>query len=416
MILAVIMAVTLAACGSNGGTSPDSSETPPADSGSASAGSGSAPAASDEVDKSDWVKLDLNASSYLPPNDTIQWLQGNYTEGLENALGDYVEITWHNSGTLVPAEGTVDALRAGMCDIGFVDLPLFSDQFPVSNAWCLPGLGSGSSPGGSAAFTEWAQTNQWDLPEYDDFIFLSGQSNGPMVFLTTYPVNSPADIKGKQLRSTATIANTLKAFGATPVVMPAGETYEALRNGMVQGEYASFGGMMLFGNGDFCTHSLSLDINSEVYAYLLSKDLFEQMPPSQQEAFLAGWYDGYYNSIIPEWEKYMVAEALPITDGAKNVTWTFEPLGTEISNEFAKLGEPVLRDYIANLEKDGVDGDKLVADIKASQKKWIDDWWTYEREYELYRACAGGTFEEFMANYTTPPNMPTPNPAVIKLG
>jgi TRAP-type C4-dicarboxylate transport system substrate-binding protein len=409
ILLAIVMVLAFAACGSSG-------DSPPADTGSSTTVD---PPASDagadgEVDKSDWINLDLNAASYLPANETIMWLQDNYTDGVVKALGEeYCSVTWHNSGTLVTQDGAVDGLKAGTCDIAMIELTSFSDQFPVSNLWCQPGLGSGGSTGGTAAFTEWAQQNAWDLPEYKDMVFLSGQNNGPAVIISKNPIKSPADLKGVQFRATATISPTVEAFGGTPIVIPAMETYEALRNGMVTASYATFGGQAILGWTEFCPNVLAMVENSEVYAYAMNKDVFNSMPPSQQQAFLDGWSDGFYNNLVPGWFWNMDILSPPIVGGAAACTWTFLDPGTPEANAFTELGKPVLEAYLEDLEADGVDTDAVVADIKKYQKKWIDDWYTFDDENELYLACVDGTLEDYKTNYKVPDGMPAPSPYLI---
>jgi TRAP-type C4-dicarboxylate transport system substrate-binding protein len=406
LVLAFVLVFAFAACGSGSGDK-GSAATPPA------AGSGGGTTSSGDVDKSDWIKLDLNAASYLPANDTMLWLQGNYTDGVTKALGeDYVTLTWHNSGTLVDQDGAYDGLLAGTADIVLIEISSFSDMFPVSNLWCQPGLGSGSSTGGTAAYTEWAQQHAWDLDEFKDMIVLSGQNNGPAVIISKNKIEKPEDTKGIQFRSTATISPTIEGFGGTPIVIPAMETYEALRNGMVTASYSTFGGQAILGWTEFTPYTLALNLNSDVYVYAMNKDSFAKMPKSQQQAFLDGWSDGFYSTLVPGWYWYMDVLSEPIVGGAQSVEWTFAT--KEQEEPFLKLTEPVLAKYVDNLKASGVDDvDGIIASIRAAQDKWIAGWATPEWENQLYEACAAGTYEDYKANYKIPDNIPTPAPYLL---
>ncbi|MDR1028829.1 MAG: TRAP transporter substrate-binding protein DctP [Clostridiales Family XIII bacterium] len=398
-ILVVVLVISFAACGGSGGETGTSGD----DTGGA-----------DADDKSDWVTLDLNAASYLPANETMMFLQDNYTNGLKSTLGDYVEVTWHNSGTLVTQEGAVDGLKSGMCDIALIELSSFADLFPVSNLWCQPGLGSGGCTGGTASFTEWAQQNAWDLDEYKDMVFLSGQNNGPAVIISKDPVNTPDDVKGLQMRATSVISPTVTAFGGTPVDIAAMEVYESMRNGMVTASYATFGGQAILGWTEFCTNIFAMELNSEVYAYALNRDVWNSMPASQQQAFLDGWNEGFWENIIPEYFWMMVVTSPPISGGAASSNWTIASLESAEGQAFAKLAEPVLEEYKKDLEAQGVeDVDGIVADIQKYQKKWIDDWFSFEGENEFYLACADGTLEDYKSSFALPDNMPTHERQVI---
>jgi TRAP-type C4-dicarboxylate transport system substrate-binding protein len=53
-------------------------------------------------------------------------------------------------------------------------------------------------------------------------------------------VNKLEDLKGMKIRSTGLSAKVVSALGGTPVAMPMGETYDALRRGVVDGSMAPF--------------------------------------------------------------------------------------------------------------------------------------------------------------------------------
>ena len=61
--------------------------------------------------------------------------------------------------------------------------------------------------------------------------------NGLKSFSANTPINSPADLKGKKLRiqSSKVLDAEVRALKAIPQVMPFGETYGALQNGVVDG-------------------------------------------------------------------------------------------------------------------------------------------------------------------------------------
>jgi hypothetical protein len=171
--------------------------------------------------------------------------------------------------------------------------------------------------------------------------------------------------------------------------------------------------MSILGWTEFCPNVVAIVENSEVYAYAMNKNVFNSMPLSQQQAFLDGWNDGFYNGVIPGWYWNMDIMSEPIVNGAASCTWTFYEPGTPEANAFSDISKPVLEEYIKGLQDDGVDTDAVIADIKKYQKKWIDDWYTFEDENKLYLACADGTLEDYRTNYKVPGGMPTPSPYLI---
>ncbi len=67
---------------------------------------------------------------------------------------------------------------------------------------------------------------------YPVAIVTTGQFN----LATNFPVNSPADLKGKKIRGSSKIQfELIKAFGATPVPVPITKAAEAISRGVLQG-------------------------------------------------------------------------------------------------------------------------------------------------------------------------------------
>jgi TRAP-type C4-dicarboxylate transport system substrate-binding protein len=397
--LVLVAAFTFSACG--GGAQA------PASGNGASTGTGAA----GEADKSGWVKLNLSFATYLPMTDSAELMFKYIVDGLEKYVGEeYVTINYYPNSTLLGQEAMLDGLRSGTADIGFVDIPFFQQDFPVCNLWVQPGMGVTSTAGGTAAFTEWAQTNQNKYEEFDSLVFLSGQNNGPCTWLTKFKINAINDLSGKQLRSTPTLSRTLQAFGVNPVNLPIGEMYEALRTGLVEGEYASFGGMVAMGYGDFAKNALAMSVNSEVYGFFMNRNVFNTMPPSQQEAFMAGWNEGFWEGMLPNWEQMQILSVQLILDGAKNVDgWQIAAPGSEFDKQFRDISAPVLEAYMRELDGMGYDAEAIKAEIQAEQEKWTDGWWGFDREFEPYVAMAEGTYDEWVNHYSIPQPIPEHN-------
>src|SRR3546814_19413361 len=58
---------------------------------------------------------------------------------------------------------------------------------------------------------------------------------GPPAIVSTFPVKSPADLKGKKVRVfTEGLADEIRAFGGPPVKLPFSEVYTAMQYGNIQ--------------------------------------------------------------------------------------------------------------------------------------------------------------------------------------
>jgi TRAP-type C4-dicarboxylate transport system substrate-binding protein len=411
LVLAVVMLFAFAACGENGGNSGSSSDTgivtDDGSSGSNTVGGGSADTKG-EVDKSDWIKLDLSVATYLPPSEAATLMETYFREGLQNHMGaEWVDITWYPSGTLLTQESILDGLKVGTADIAFVDLASFPEDFPVCNLWGQPGVPVYSSVGGIGAFSEWCQTNQDNFDEFNDIVFLSGQNNGVCTFLMAKEVKTPADLVGKTIRCAPVFADTLKELGINPITMPIGEVYEGLRSGLIDGAYASIGGQVGWDFSAVAPYALIVPMNNQSYMWGMNRDLFESMPLSEQKAFMDGWNEAFWDHMLPGWEEMQILSTPAVQDGTEKLKTlvAYEP-GSADANAFV---DPVIKlrdDYMKKLDDMGYDSAAILKDIEAECDKWVENWWTFDRENEPYFVWWQKTYDEWLANYAIPEPMP----------
>ncbi|WP_439510854.1 TRAP transporter substrate-binding protein DctP [Marinimicrobium koreense] len=105
-------------------------------------------------------------------------------------------------------------------------------------------------------------------PEVHETLFSSATRHhfAPLAFLssdfrsiyTTVPVNDINDLKGLKLRSipSKTYVEMLQRFGATPVLMPFGELYSGLQQGVVDGAEGGLAGLYEAKFGEVAKHVL----------------------------------------------------------------------------------------------------------------------------------------------------------------
>jgi TRAP-type C4-dicarboxylate transport system substrate-binding protein len=142
-----------------------------------------------------------------------------------------------------------DALQTGLANIGNA-LPLyFAADFPRTGVAGDLAL-MGRSPHAMAwAMTEFGVTCAPCQEEFKKFggVFLGSGSSDVYVLLTTKPVHNADDLKGLRLRSGgAPYSRWAEHFGATPVNLPVGQTFEAMSQGTIDGTMASIVDMLSF--------------------------------------------------------------------------------------------------------------------------------------------------------------------------
>lgn len=150
-----------------------------------------------------------------------------------------------------------DAIQTDLINVGNA-LPLyFAADFPRTGvAGDLALLGR--SPHAMAmAMTEFGVTCPECQAEFKTFggAFLGAGASDVYVLITTKPVRTADDLKGLRLRSGgAPFSRWAEHFGASPVNMPVGETFEAMSQGTIDGTMASMVDMLSFRLVDVAKH------------------------------------------------------------------------------------------------------------------------------------------------------------------
>lgn len=99
-------------------------------------------------------------------------------------------------------------------------------------------------------------------------------------------VVDPADVKGILLRSSGGAFDiTIDTIGAAPVSMPAGETYEAITRGTVEGAALPLVSVTSYSLQDVTGYSTDgLDLGTVGNPYVMSEDSWNELPKSRQDA------------------------------------------------------------------------------------------------------------------------------------
>ncbi len=162
---------------------------------------------------------------------------------------------------------------------------------------------------------------------------------GPPVVSTTFPLHTPADIKGKKIRATSKgHAELLQGLGAAPVVLSVGEVYQALQRGTVDGAVGGLQGMVGLKHYEVANYLMATNgiMGTYIHGYVMNLKKFNSLPKDQQEIilkaagnarnhaqdFMIDGYDKYLKVAqdkgmklfklekdSPEWKQWQAAEA-----------------------------------------------------------------------------------------------------------
>lgn len=286
---------------------------------------------------------------------------------ISDATNGKVKLVSYPGGTLLKGPEVYEGVVTGVADMGISVYGYNAGRFPVVEAFLLPGISWTTAKSAGAAITEGLQ--KYGEKEIGDTKVLMSFATGPGQMLMKVPVRTLDDMKGLELGATAgPRGDGLKLLGATPVVLPMPEVYEAQSRGVIKGvigPYEAMTGFKLADVTDYITETPFLYVN---YFFLnINKDKFDSLPAAYQEA-ITTVSQKYYNDVALGLFDDLNQEALDAAMATKDIE--IITLSDAEQSLWKEKMAPIFDDYKAVLDGKGLDGAAIIADVKGLSDKY----------------------------------------------
>ena len=191
--------------------------------------------------------------------------------------------------------------------------------------------------------------------------------DGPSIIACSEPINSLADLAGKQIRAGGTVhARQIEELGAIPVSLPYPEVYEALQRGILD---CSFSAHAIFTSGGH--------LEVAPYVYHTETTSLASTPTN--------WYAGPRLKELPVAAQQLILESAPLVSayafnrGFERITTETYPgvldhnggffdFPADVETKLAEINEGILADVAETTYFDGAD---FVSRLEAANEKWI---------------------------------------------
>ncbi|MGE5398054.1 MAG: TRAP transporter substrate-binding protein [Chitinophagales bacterium] len=289
-----------------------------------------------------------------------------WAKEVEKATNGRVKITSYPGETLLKAADIYDGVEKGVTDIGISCFSYSKGRFPVCEGFELPGITYSSSK--AASKVAWEGIQQLNPKEVQDTHLLMVLTTGPGDLYTKKPVKTLKDLQGMEIRATGISAETLSALGATPIGMPQSEAYEALSKGMVKGNLGPDEVLKGWKQAEVTKYiTKSPFLYNTLFFVTMNNEKWNALSPKDQKIF---------QQIT---EKYFEDVAMGLWDkqNAEALKWAVNDQKMEVINlsdqekqEWIDRVTPVQQEYVQNLDKQGLNGQKTLDRIKELAKKY----------------------------------------------
>ncbi len=286
---------------------------------------------------------------------------------ISDATNGKVVITSFPGGTLLKGPEIYQGVVDGVADMGTSVYAYNAGRFPVVEAFLLPGISWTTAKSSGAALTEGLETLA--PAEIDDAKLLMSFATGPGELLMKVPIRKLEDLNGVELGATAgPRGDGLKLLGATPVVLPMPEVYEAQSRGVIKGvvgPYEAMTGFKLADVTDYITDTPFLYVN--YFFVTMNKDSWDELPAPYQEA-IATVSKKYYDEVVLGLFDRLNQEALDAALAAKDIEMI--TLDEAEQTRWKDKMAPIFTDYQKVLDDKGLDGAAIIQTVRDLSDKY----------------------------------------------
>jgi TRAP-type transport system periplasmic protein len=207
------------------------------------------------------------------------------------ALGKGDTIEWNQAygGTIAKIGGELEAIEAGVSDMGFVGTLFHAPKMPLHNVTYMTPFATDNifyvvdtitelQSRIPALAREWTKHNQ---------IYLGGAGLDNYGTLTSFPVNTVDDVNGQKIAAPGPSANWLKGTGGVPVASNLNEYYNGVQTGVFKGALTFMTAAAAIKLHEVAPYIAMVNFGAQFAGGIsINKDVFESFPPEIREIFI----------------------------------------------------------------------------------------------------------------------------------
>ncbi len=298
--------------------------------------------------------IELSYSIFFPAPHKNTVLADEWAKEIGKRTQGKVKITLFPGGTLTPADKCYDGVVKGISDIGMSVLGYTRGKFPLTEVIDLP-LGYKSGLSATKLINQYYA--KFKPKEFEEVKVLYFHAHGPGILHTKKPVAKLEDLKGLRIRSTGLSSKVVAALGGTPVALPMGETYDALKRGMADGSMAPIESLEGWKWGEvvkYTTESFGSAYSTGFFV-VMNKEKWNSLPPEAQKVI---------DAVSSEWIEKTGQIWDQIDKSGKAFTLKLGnqilSLSADENKRWAEAVKPILQDYVNAMKAKGLPGDEAL--------------------------------------------------------
>jgi len=217
-----------------------------------------------------------------PPGSPRATSQENFANLIEKMSNGRMKVQIFWSGSLGGVQKhAIDTVRAGGAEIAAISTSNFSAMNRTWSLFDMPFLFDG--PGSLYKYidsADFATLKQETAQKQGVRYVYTWYDNWRQLISTKRQVQTPDQMSGMKLRTTGSPVETAYdlAFGAKPTTVDWGETYLALKNGLVDGYFIGYTTITNFKHNDAVKYGTTLNVVPLVVGMFISDSFYQKLP------------------------------------------------------------------------------------------------------------------------------------------
>lgn len=232
--------------------------------------------------------IELSVAVHWGPDVSFTLAWEWWANEVEDRTNGAVTFDFFHAGSLLPLGEVLDGVRDGRVDIGATAPAFHPAEFPLSNVISLPFITS-NAEAQMEALAEVYESNEAFQAEYEALgLHMLGYTMAtPSTVSAAQEINDLSDLRGLRIRGFGFLNDALDAVGAQGVAMDAGEIYESMQRGLLDGHTLPLDQIIAFSLQEVTTHVVDSGLgNFGGNQMVISIERWNELPQDVREVMM----------------------------------------------------------------------------------------------------------------------------------
>jgi len=294
------------------------------------------------------------ATQNLPQSYYVKYADEPWIKEVEKATNGRVKITIYPAQSLVKAQDTWEAVKAGVCDIGWIFPGYYPGQFDLMLSISLPFVARDVWCNTAVVRSLYQKYTEIQAL-FDDVKVLSVWSSDPFFLVDSKKhYKTLQDFKGRKLRmSGGPPTEATKALGAVPMLIAMPDVYLQLQKGVIDGLAACTEMVLSFRLYEVAPYITYVPVTCPVFILVMNKDVWNEFPPDIQHQIMSVSGEFLAAKVCADVFDRPRAEARDVIKNAGCEIYEYTPPPDEVAKWIEVAGKPVWDAWVKRLEDQG---------------------------------------------------------------